>query len=83
MCGLRKVCGDGEKLGNVRPERVKRVARELLRLYPDRFTTNFEENKKIIMSLVRIPSVKLRNRIVGYITSMVASMKASEGEGQL
>jgi len=68
-------------LGNVRPERVKRVARELLKLYPDKFTTDFEENKKIIKSLVKIPSVKMRNRIVGYITSLVASMQVSE-EGE-
>jgi len=78
--GAGKESGDREELGNVRPEKVKRIARELLRLYPDKFTADFEENKKIIMSLARIPSAKLRNRIVGYITSQVAIMQAQVRE---
>lgn len=67
-------------MGKVRPERVKRIARELLRLYPDKFTTSFEENKKIIESLAKIPSARLRNRIVGYITSQVAFMQSQAEE---
>jgi len=57
-------------LGNVRPEKVKRIARELIRRYPDKFTSNFEENKKVILSVANIPSAKLRNQIVGYITRL-------------
>lgn len=60
----------GAKLGNVRPEKVKRISRELLRRYSDKFTDNFDENKKIIQSLAFIPSPKMRNRIVGYITRL-------------
>ncbi|KYH42564.1 MAG: 30S ribosomal protein S17 [Candidatus Bathyarchaeota archaeon B26-1] len=67
-------------MGKVRPERVKRIARELLRLYPDKFTTSFEENKKIVESLAKIPSARLRNRIVGYITSQVAFMQSQAEE---
>ncbi len=62
-------------MGNVRPERVKRIANELLRRYPDKFTCSFEENKNVIMSLADIPSVKLRNRIAGYITRLVSISK--------
>lgn len=58
-------------MGNVRSEKIKKTAHELLRRYPDRFTTNFEENKKIVQSLSRIPSTKLRNKIVGYLTRLV------------
>ena len=61
----------GENLGNVRPEKVKRIARELVQKYADKFTTDFEENKRIIESIARIPSTKLRNRIVGYITRLM------------
>jgi len=50
---------------------VKRAARELLRRYPDKFTTDFEENKKILDSIAVIPSPKLKNRIAGYITRLV------------
>jgi len=59
-------------LGNVRPEKVKKIARELVKRYPDKFTTNFEENKKILSSLASIPSIRLRNSIAGYITRLIS-----------
>ena len=74
-----------DTLGNVRTEKVKRIARELVRRYPDRFTADYEENKKVLMGLVNLPSKKLRNMIAGYVTSLVvASMvnKPSEEESQ-
>jgi len=70
-------------LGNVRTEKVKRIARELLRRYPDRFTADYEQNKKVLMTLVNLPSKKLRNMIAGYVTGLaVASLgnKSSEEE---
>jgi len=70
-------------LGNVRSEKVKRAARELLRRYPDKFTTDFEENKKMIASLAKIPSTKLKNNVVGYITRLVVrSQSQSEKTSQ-
>ncbi|RLI41773.1 30S ribosomal protein S17e [Candidatus Bathyarchaeota archaeon] len=67
-------------MGKVRPERVKRVARELIRRYPDKFTTNFEDNKKLVGVLIETPSTKLRNRIAGYITSLIVSMQPAQTE---
>lgn len=58
-------------MGNVRSEKVKRAARELIRKYPDKFTSDFEENKKILSSIAFIPSIRLRNSIAGYITRLV------------
>jgi small subunit ribosomal protein S17e len=57
---------------------VKKVAKELLKRYPDRFTVDFESNKKLLESVSKIPSVRLRNRIAGYITRLVAIAKAAE-----
>jgi len=65
-------------LGKVRPERVKKIAREMVKRYPDKFTTDFESNKKILESILKMPSVRLRNRIAGYITRLVAITKAAE-----
>jgi small subunit ribosomal protein S17e len=50
-------------------DRVKRLSIQLLENYPDRFSTNFEENKKTILSLAIIRSKILRNKMAGYITS--------------
>jgi len=62
----------------VRPERVKKIARELLKRYPDKFTTDFESNKKLLGPLTKISSVKLRNRIAGYVTRLVAIAQSAE-----
>jgi len=74
-----------DALGNVRTEKVKRIARELVRRYPNRFTADYEENKRVLMALVNLPSKKLRNMIAGYVTSLVAASmvnKPSEEESQ-
>jgi len=65
-------------LGNVRQEKVKKIARDLLERYPDRFTADFEENKKTVGSLVSVPSKRLRNTIVGYITRLAVSSQSGE-----
>jgi len=68
-------------LGKVRPDRVKKVARELMKRYPEQFSTDFESNKKLLRSLATLRSLKLRNQIAGYITRLAAISKAA-GEGE-
>ncbi len=65
-------------LGKVRPEKVKKIAKELLKRYPDKFTSDFESNKKALVSLSTPTTAKLRNRIAGYVTRLVAIAKAAE-----
>lgn len=65
-------------MGKVRPEKVKKVARELLKRYPNKFTADFENNKKVLGTLIKKTSTKLRNRIAGYVTRLVAIAKAAE-----
>jgi small subunit ribosomal protein S17e len=59
---------------------VKKAAREIVERYPDKFTTDFEENKRLLNSLLDISSIRLRNRIAGYITRLLAIAKTSEIE---
>jgi len=56
--------------GKVRTELEKKIARELVERFPDKFTTDFETNKKLVESLTNISSKKLRNRMAGYITQL-------------
>jgi small subunit ribosomal protein S17e len=65
-------------LGKVRTEQVKRIARELLDKYPDKFTTDFEKNKQHVMAYTNISSTKLRNRVAGYAARLAATMYDSE-----
>ena len=57
-------------MGKVRIETVKRVSRELLRRYPERFTGEFESDKQAVNELVVTQSKRLRNRIAGYVTRL-------------
>ncbi|MEM3108760.1 MAG: 30S ribosomal protein S17e [Candidatus Bathyarchaeia archaeon] len=58
------------RLGKVRIEIVKRVARELVSRFPDAFTTNYYDNKRKVAEFIDVESKRLRNRIAGYITSI-------------
>lgn len=55
-------------MGNIRPTYIKRVALELVRLYPEVFTTDFEHNKAKVTELTDVSTVVMRNRIAGYVT---------------
>ena len=50
---------------------VKRAARQLLELYPDRFTTDFSQNRKVLDELLEVESKPLKNKIAGYLTSLL------------
>ena len=55
-------------MGRIRPTYIKRVSIELLNKYPQAFNRDFENNKEMVNNLTDVYSVKMRNRIVGYIT---------------
>jgi len=74
--------GKKQSLGKVRTEKVKKVARELVKRYPDKFTTDFENNKKVVMAHTQLTSLKMRNRIAGYISRLVAIQRALKGGGE-
>ena len=58
------------RVGKVRIAAVKKVARELVERYPDKLTTDYEANKKVLADLVDAKTKRLRNRVVGYVTRL-------------
>lgn len=62
----------------MRPNRVKKIARELLSRFPNKFTTDFEINKKLVDTLTDVSSSRLRNRIAGYVVRLINITKATE-----
>jgi small subunit ribosomal protein S17e len=58
-------------MGTVKPAYIKVIANELLKKYPEMFTSNFDENKKLVSQLTTITSKTIRNRVAGYITRKV------------
>ena len=57
-------------MGKVRTETVKRIAKDLLERHPDKFTVDYEANKRVVDQIVDSRSKRLRNRISGYVTGL-------------
>ena len=58
-------------VGSIRPRYVKTAARKLLRLYPNEFTKDFETNKRLVEQYTDVKSKKVRNRIAGYLVTLI------------
>jgi small subunit ribosomal protein S17e len=59
---------------------VQRIARELIQRFPDKFTADFENNKKAVQLLTTVSSIKVRNRIAGYVTRLSSTQVAESSE---
>ena len=58
-------------MGKVRTVLIKSVSKELIMKYPNVFTIDFEQNKKLLDKYLEIDSKHLRNRISGYIVNLL------------
>ncbi|MBY9007542.1 MAG: 30S ribosomal protein S17e [Candidatus Lokiarchaeota archaeon] len=58
-------------MGKVRTIIIKNISKELINKYPDVFTIDFDENKKLLDKYLTIESKHLRNRISGYIVNLL------------
>lgn len=61
------------KIGKVRPDHIKEIANILVERFPKKFSSDFEHNKKMVDMLTDVTSIKVRNRIAGYIIRLVKS----------
>ncbi len=69
------------KLGNIRSTYIKRIAKELINMYPDKFVaSDFQHNKEKVAELADFDSKTLRNRVAGYITRLLATQKTQKKE---
>lgn len=68
-------------MGNIRPTYIKRIAKKLINMYPDKIdASDFQHNKKKVAELADFDSNILRNRIAGYITRLLATQKTQKKE---
>jgi len=62
-------------LGKQRSKILTKKAEEIYKIFPDRFTTDFEENKKALNEL-KIFTTKIdRNIIAGHLVKLVKEKK--------
>jgi len=64
-------------MGRIRTTSVKRTAMELLQAHPEKFSGDFNQNKRAVAELIKV-SKSERNRIAGYITSLWKRLNASQ-----
>ena len=62
-------------MGRIKTKLVKRTGEELFRNNPNKFSEDFEDNKKVLPELTELNSKKLRNVIAGYVTRLVRKAK--------
>ncbi|TXT64784.1 MAG: 30S ribosomal protein S17e [Promethearchaeota archaeon] len=65
-------------MGKVRTVLIKNISKELVEKYPDVFSKNFEENKKLLDKYLEVDSKHLRNRISGYIINLLKNKEKEE-----
>jgi len=64
-------------LGKVKTEHIKRLGKELLSRFPDKFSSDFDDNKHAVDALTEGATTKVRNQIAGYITHTISLTQAS------
>ena len=62
-------------MGSVRSLYIKRAAREFIEKYHDRFSTDFRHNSEALNQILKIESKPMRNRIAGYISTLMKQEK--------
>lgn len=65
-------------MGRIKTQLVKRTTNELLEQYGDKFSEDYEKNKRVVSQLVIGVGKKIRNIIAGYVTRLVKKQHASE-----
>jgi small subunit ribosomal protein S17e len=77
-CWRRKsqcVLGGNYGLGKVRTEHIKRLAKELIRRFPNKFSKDYKSNKQTVNILLRGATPKVKNKVAGYITHIFARIQ--------
>lgn len=67
--------------GRVRTKTVKKSARVIIEKYYSRLTLDFQTNKRICDEVAIIPSKRLRNKIAGFVTHLMARIQKGPVRG--
>jgi len=58
-------------MGRIKTQMIKRMTFDLIKNHRDKFTVQFEENKKAVGDLLGETSKKIRNAVAGYVTRLM------------
>ena len=65
-------------MGKIRTVIIKKISKELIEKYPNIFVSDFDRNKELLNKYTEIDSKHLRNRIAGYIVSLLKLKERNE-----
>lgn len=57
-------------MGKIRPDYIKKPAKEILKLYSNLITTDFETNKKFVDEYIEVSTKRMRNKLAGYLVTL-------------
>jgi small subunit ribosomal protein S17e len=58
-------------LGRIRTNFIKRTAREAVKRYKNKLSTDFYENREFLETVIKFSNDRLRNRVAGYVTTLM------------
>lgn len=58
-------------MGRIRTKWVKNMSKEFIKIYPEKFNTDFENNKKVLNGLDFVMDKSIRNKVAGYIVTLI------------
>jgi small subunit ribosomal protein S17e len=65
-------------LGRIRSNFIKRTAREAVKRYRDKLGTDYYENRDFLETVIKFSNDRLKNRITGYVTTLMKQHPESE-----
>ena len=63
-------------MGKVKTDQIKGLGKDLMAKFPDKFNTNFDDNKLMVSKLTQGTTTRIRNQTAGYITRTKALAQA-------
>ncbi|MEM0287118.1 MAG: 30S ribosomal protein S17e [Nitrososphaerota archaeon] len=63
-------------------DRIRRLALQLINEYHDKFSSDYENNKKVLTEIAIFRSKSLRNEVAGYISRYYKLKQEEEEEGK-
>lgn len=65
-------------MGRIRSNFIKRTAREAVKRYRSQLGIDYYENRKFLESVIRFSNDRLRNRVTGYVTTLMKQQTVLE-----
>ena len=67
-------------MGRIKTLLIKRIAKKLVKVHPQEFTSEFGKNKELVSKYTTVTSTKIRNSIAGYTARLIKQKTILENQ---